>query len=364
MLGLLLNGVAMARISELHYSNAYARSSGVSEFLETALRPSENPADFTVSFYQSDGTVGFELALDAAAIPSFVDPDNNEVIFVISADNFPILLTDPDGGGATNYEAYALTNTTTGEVVDFYDIGGGTQTITAVDGVASGAESVNLPVLVGPNQTTSTLQFNQPNPDMLVYGTVAPGDTGLACFVAGTAISTAEGKKSVECILPGDLLETRDNGKQTVRWVGHSEVAGVGRFAPVRITRGTLGAKRDLFVSPQHRILVEGWQSELFFGASELLVPALALINGTSVRRVAMQRVTYVHVMFDQHQILDTHGVQSESFFPGDTALRGMVGETRDELFALFPELENRPGRYGQLCRPAISAREGALLRA
>jgi len=47
----------MARISELHYSNAYASASGVAEFVEVALAPGEDPADFTVSFYDADGTV-------------------------------------------------------------------------------------------------------------------------------------------------------------------------------------------------------------------------------------------------------------------------------------------------------------------
>ncbi|MEO0401268.1 MAG: type I secretion protein, partial [Pseudomonadota bacterium] len=176
----------MARISELHYSNAYARNSGVSEFLEVALGPSDDPADFVVGFYQSDGTLGIEVTLDDPRVVQSIDPENGEVIFVLSADNLPILLTDPDGGGSTNYEAYALTNTDTGEVLDFYDIGGGTQNIVAGSGAAAGAVSENLAVVVGPNSTTTSIQFNQPNPNLLVYESTSSGDTGVACFVAGT----------------------------------------------------------------------------------------------------------------------------------------------------------------------------------
>ena len=121
----------MARISELHYSNAYAASSGVSEFLEVSIGASEDPANFTVSFYQANGQVGIEIPLTSVPTAQVtVDADNNEVVYVISADDFPILLTDPNGGGSTNYEAYALTNTATGEVIDFYDIGGGTVSYT------------------------------------------------------------------------------------------------------------------------------------------------------------------------------------------------------------------------------------------
>lgn len=352
----------MARISELHYSNALANSSGVAEFLEVALRPDEDPADFTVSFYQNDGSVGIEIPLDDPGVQVSVDPENGEVIYVISADFFDIRLTDPDGGGSNNYEAYALTNTNTNEVIDFYDIGGGTQNITALDGVAAGATSDNLPVLVGPNSTTTTLQFNQPDPDTLVYAPLGPGDTGLACFTAGTMVETPDGLRAIESLRRGDKVNTLDQGPQTVAWVGQRSVAGVGRFAPVRISEGILGATRPLLVSPQHRILLGDWQSELLFGARELLVPAIALINDDTIRQIPQKRVTYVHVMFESHQILRTHGVLSESFFPGDVALDGLDTPVRDELFELFPELQSRHQTYGATCRHALTVREGRVL--
>lgn len=354
---------AVARISELHYSNAYARTSGVSEFLEVSLGPNENPADFTVSFYQANGNVGIEVQLDDPGVQVSVDPDNGEIVYVISADFFDIRLTDPDGGGSNNYEAYALTNTSTSDVVDFYDIGGGTQNITANNGAAAGATSDNLPVLVGPNSTTTTLQFNQPDPDVLTYGTVNPGDSGLACFAAGTLIDTASGERPVEMIKPGDLVMTRDDGLQPVRWVGSKTVRGHGRYAPVRIAAGTHGAIRDVLVSPQHRILVSGWQVELLFGEDEVLVPAKSLIDGEGVCWVSRDIVRYVHLLFDAHQIVSTGGLDSESFFPGQLALAALESETAKELFALFPELRDTPEVYGAPARAIQSGPQATLLR-
>lgn len=353
---------AVARISELHYSNAYARTSGVSEFLEVSLGPNENPADFTVSFYQANGNVGIEVQLDDPGVQISVDPDNGEIVYVISADFFDIRLTDPDGGGSNNYEAYALTNTSTNDVVDFYDIGGGTQNITANNGAAAGATSDNLPVLVGPNSTTTTLQFNQPDPDVLTYGTVNPGDSGLACFAAGTLIDTASGERPVEMIKPGDLVMTRDDGLQPVRWVGSKTVRGHGRYAPVRIAAGTHGAIRDVLVSPQHRILVSGWQVELLFGEDEVLVPAKSLIDGEGVCWVSRDIVRYVHLLFDAHQIVSTGGLDSESFFPGQLALAALESETAKELFALFPELRDTPEVYGAPARAIQSGPQATLL--
>lgn len=353
----------MARISELHYSNAYARNSGISEFLEVALGPNENPADFTVSFYNSDGSLGFEVQLDDPGVQMSVDPDNGELVYVISADVFDILLTDPDSGASGNYEAFALTNTSTSEVIDFYDIGGGTQNITADGGAASGAVSQNLPTLTGPSRTTTTLQFNQPNPDVLTYGTVGPGDTGLACFVAGTLIDTASGERPVEMLKPGDRVMTRDAGLQPVRWIGSKTVRGHGRFAPVRIAAGMYGADRDVYVSPQHRILVSGWQVELWFGETEVLVPAKALVDGQGVCWAPQDIVRYVHILFDAHQIVSTGGLDSESFYPGQLALGALAEETAQELYALFPELRDTPDCYGATARAIHSGPQATLLR-
>lgn len=356
----------MARISELHYSNAYARNSGVSEFLEVALGNGEDPADFTVSFYQADGSVGFEITLDDPRVTMSVDPENGEFIYVLSADNLPILLTDPDGGGANNYEAYALTNTGTApaDVIDFYDIGGGTQNITATDGAAAGATSDNVQPPTGPNSATTTIQWNQPNPDQVVFVPLSPGDTGVACFTAGTWIETDTGARLIETLVAGDLVRTRDAGFQPLRWAGRTRVAGQGDFAPIRVQKGTLGAKRDLHVSPQHRLLLRGWQAELLFGEAEVLVAAKALVNDKTIRRAPMPFVTYVHLMFDHHQILQTEGLDSESFLPGSYVLNTFEAETQDEILQLFPLLGDGASGYGGAARRICTAQEARLFAA
>jgi len=352
----------MARISELHYSNAYAASSGIAEFLEVALGPGEDPDDFTVSFYHANGQVGVEIPLTHPDVQVIPDPETGEINYVISADQFNIRLTDPNGGGSNNYEAYALSDTAAGEVVDFYDIGGGTTEITAVNGLAAGETSENLPVLAGPNQTTTTLQFNQPAPDTLSYESASPGDTGIACFTAGTRIDTTTGPRAVESLRPGDLVLTRDHGAQPLRWRGQSTVRGQGRFAPVRIAPGVLGAAAPIRVSPQHRLLVSGWQVDLHFGAPEVLVPALALVDGAGIHQDPCDLVTYVHLMFDQHQLVTTCGLVSESFLPGQQGMLGWDRETAEEIYALFPALRRNPRAYGPAARMICRGRDTRVL--
>ncbi|MFY0616476.1 Hint domain-containing protein [Shimia sp.] len=351
----------MARISELHYSNAYANSSGVSEFLEIALDPSEDPSDFVASFYNANGAVGFEVSLDDPGV-SVSTGAGGELVYVISADVYPIRLTDPNGNGANNYEAYALTNTDTNEVVDFYDIGGGTSEILALDGAAAGATSENIPVLSGPGTTTTTLQFNQPDPDNVTYETVDPGATGVICFVRGAMVSTPEGPKLIESLRPGDLVTTQDNGPKPIQWIGQRTVSGTGDLAPIQFDQGFLGATQPHSVSPNHRILLTGAHAEILFGESEVLVPAKALLHSDQTRRLKCDFVTYFHFMFDQHEIVTVDGVASESFYPGATGLSAMETAARDEVLMLFPELSEHDGHEWPAARMVTSMKEGMVI--
>ncbi len=351
----------MARISELHYSNAYASSSGISEFIEIALSSSEDPADFSMAFYEANGTPGLVVPLDDGDVQVTYDAQTDEYVYVISADFYDMLLTDPNGGGAGNYEAYALVNTDTSTVVEFLDIGGGTTAIEANGGLADGAVSENVPVLVGPNSTTTTIQFNQPNPDVQVYETAAAGDSGIVCFVSGTLIATPDGPRLVEDLCVGDLVETLDDGPQPIRWHGARTVAGTGAFAPIRLDGAAFGGAGALYVSPQHRVLLQGWQAEMLIGEDQVLAAATHLLNDRTVVRAPRASVTYHHIMFDAHQIITANGVLCESFYPGDAALRALAPEAADELFTLFPELTRPYADYGPMARVELKAHEGRL---
>ena len=116
-------------------------------------------------------------------------------------------------------------------------------------------------------------------------------------------------------------------------------------------------------MSPQHRILITGWQAELLFGEDEVLVPAISLVNGTTVTQDPCDIVRYIHLLFDRHQLVTTSGLISESFFPGQEGLAGLGSDTRDELLTLFPQLGNHPEAYGLAARPVRQDRTTALLR-
>jgi Hint domain len=180
------------------------------------------------------------------------------------------------------------------------------------------------------------------------------------CFVAGTRIRVPGGEVAVEEIAVGDLVETMDHGPQPVRWIGRRRVRGSGDFAPVRIEAGVLGNVRVLLVSPQHRMLITGWRAELLFGEAEILIAAKHLAGLAGISFAPADRVEYVHLMFDRHEIIFAESAATESFFPG-SAMLGPESDMRSEVGRLFPELFS-PGRHRSAVRPFATAREARVL--
>ncbi|MEO0937212.1 MAG: Hint domain-containing protein [Pseudomonadota bacterium] len=177
-------------------------------------------------------------------------------------------------------------------------------------------------------------------------------NTNVACFTAGTRIETVDGPVPVEALRRGTRLRTASEIDRPVRAVLRREVDGSGQFAPVCIAAGVLGNARDLIVSPAHRMLLSGWQAEMFCGAPEVLVSASGLERGDLVYRVPCARVAYFHILLDRHEIIYAEGAPTESYhLSSEDAEAVQAGEAipvASEIAALFPELlqcASRPAR-------------------
>ena len=249
----------------------------------------------------------------------------------------------------------------------------GTLTITHINGQAvTAGQTVNL--TTGQTVTLNadgTLTFNADSDEEIVNFTYSiESDNGITdtafvtvsqvpCFVAGTVIETQSGPRLVEDLKPGDMVLTQDNGYQPLRWIGSRQVAALGDMAPIEIARNTFGVHERVQVSPLHRILVEDGHAELLFGEPEVLIAAKHLVNDDTVRRVEGGSVTYVHLMFDAHEIVFSNGLASESFLPGPMVSNIFEAETLAEICAIFPELDPETGDgYGASARRILKAYE------
>lgn len=196
----------------------------------------------------------------------------------------------------------------------------------------------------------------------------------LPCFCAGTEIMTPTGPVLVEDLRPGDMVLTQDNGPQPIRWAGcslrtHRDLLARPDHAPIRIGRGALGPDmpaRDLYLSPQHRVLLQGWSVELAIGESEAFCPAKALIGQPGIEQMpATGDVLYYHIMFEHHEVIDSNGLQTESFLLGDTICDGMDPAYVEEINSLFPNMlsaANRP--HIKPARPIMKRHEVAAMQA
>ena len=167
----------------------------------------------------------------------------------------------------------------------------------------------------------------------------------------GTLIETDSGPRPVESLKLGDLIETLENGFQPLRSVARQRMRGTAGSAPICIAAGVLGNAKPLGLAPHHRVLITGWQAELYFGQDEILIEAVSLLNGSTVTREDTAQIEYIGLGFDDHQIILAQDVGIESDMPHHS--QGFIQ-------AMSPRKMETVD--GNLLRPAGIGTEAALL--
>jgi hypothetical protein len=155
----------------------------------------------------------------------------------------------------------------------------------------------------------------------------------VICFYPGTMVRTPDSEVAVEALKPGDVVMSSDGRELPVRWLGRQTVSMVFadpvRVLPIRIKAGALGENvpaRDLLVSPDHALLVDG-----------SLIQAGALVNGTSIvrERDVPKTFTYYHVEVEDHSLILAENTPAETFIDN---IDRMGFDNWNEYQALYPE--------------------------
>ena len=316
----------------------------------------------TISYTVDDGNGGEDDGVITVNVTVPTDPTDGE------SNRAPVAVDDMITATATDPETFDPSANDT-------DADGDELTITSVGEAQNGSVTLNAD---GTVTYVADETFN--GTDSYDY-TIDDGnggtDTGtvtvevLPCFTPGTLIATPKGERLVEDLEVGDRVITRDNGIQEIRWIGRKELTGFQlarkpHLKPVLIQQGALGKnlpEHDLLVSPNHRVLVANDKTALYFEEREVLAAAKHLTGLDGVDEVDTLGVTYIHMMFDNHEVVLSNGAWTESFQPGDLSLRGIGDEQRQEIFELFPELEHAEGlkAYGA-ARRSLKKHEAQLL--
>ena len=218
---------------------------------------------------------------------------------------------------------------------------------------AAGATATYDPIAqtlkVTSNGVTDTLSNPGTTQNFTVTADGAGGTELVVCFAAGTRIATADGEVAVEELAIGDRLVTAMGEPRPIRWLGHRKVdcrrhPRPHEVMPVRIAAHALGPNRpahDLRVSPGHAICVD------LLG--EVLIPAGALVNGSTIVQQEVESVTYWHVELEGgHDILFAENLPCESYL--EMGNRSFFAEA--EATALHAVPDARAITHADFCRP------------
>ncbi len=135
--------------------------------------------------------------------------------------------------------------------------------------------------------------------------------TEVACFAAGTLISTPSGERLVQQLAVGDLVMTLSGAARPIAWIGVGKVLATrGRRSaatPVIVRKGALADNvphHDLHVTKGHSLFVD-----------DVLIPVEYLINHRSIAwDDRAQEVAIFHIELETHDVLLANGAPAESY--------------------------------------------------
>jgi hypothetical protein len=180
------------------------------------------------------------------------------------------------------------------------------------------------------------VKINQDQTEDDNFGDWGAGTVQMPCYAAGTCIMTARGEVPVEALALGDKAVLADGRMAPVVWLGHRRVdcrrhLRPEQVWPVRVCAGTFGTgkpTRDLLLSPDHAVFVDG-----------VLIPVRHLVDGVTIRQEMLERITYFHVELARHDLLLAEGLPCESFL--DTGQRAAF-TNGGVAVQLHPDLSQR----------------------
>ncbi|MER5171653.1 Hint domain-containing protein [Thioclava kandeliae] len=310
-----------------------------------------------------EGDSGVDTVKGGAGNDTILGGDSDSLAGGADADDFIISNTDATNGSNTTVTVEGGSGGNDWDTLDYSGLISAGYTVTSI---TKTAETNGNPGFDG------TIKFYNASTNSCQTINFTDIEELVPCFTPGTLIATPHGETPVEDLKVGDKVITRDNGIQEIRWAGRrdltkAELNAAPHLKPVLIRAGSLGPdlpERDMIVSPNHRMLVANAQTSLFFEEHEVFVSAKHMQGMAGVSTAETLGTSYLHFMFDRHEVVLGNGAWTESFQPGDQTLGSMGNAQRDEIFALFPELRTHKGVDDyQAARKSLKRFEAELLK-
>lgn len=187
-----------------------------------------------------------------------------------------------------------------------------------IDGVFIAGTSINFT-----NPTDYTIYGNILAKAAVTFGGTGSAtiNTNIVCYLKGTKILTENGYVEIEKLNVGDRVVSKGkirNNKyidsenhfslEPIIWIGNFKVLNLtSKSLPICIQADAFGKNNpfeNLYVSPAHRILIEG-----------KMVMAKKLVNGKTIFQDTNHNpVEYYHLELESHSSILANGVLSESY--------------------------------------------------
>jgi Hint domain len=220
---------------------------------------------------------------------------------------------------------------------------------------------VTVPSDYGSGQIVATANIDAPPGDTNSADNTSSATMDIVCFASGTLIRTVRGEVAVENLVIGDRVVTSSGEHRPITWLGHRTIDCRNHprpddVRPVRIAAHAFGANRparDLMVSPGHALCVD------LLG--EVFVKAGALVNGATIARAPLDKVTYWHVELESHDVLLAENLPAESYLPASN--RAFFVENGVVAISATPDGDASQQASAGYCRPLYDS-EGVVLDA
>ncbi len=214
-----------------------------------------------VSQFNDDADVSLDLSQG-----TLIGDGVGAVTFSLSAGSKSISETFATG---TDAQAYF-----TNDVIDLGALGTLTQNDTSINDTS--LLDIDVSLSVDPS-----------TPESGFYAEIA---ASVQCFMRGTRVLTDQGEVPVETLAIGDCVRTLSGEPKPIKWIGHRTVdcsrhPHPEKVWPVRIQAYAFGEgwpHRDLFLSPDHAVYIEG-----------VFIPIKYLQNGKTVQQRSVRTVIY-----------------------------------------------------------------------
>lgn len=141
-------------------------------------------------------------------------------------------------------------------------------------------------------------------------------------------IDTPLGGVSLMSLRVGGRVQTRDNGLQSVAWMGTRglttrDLTRDAHLCPIHIKAGALGRGApfaDVTVLQNQRVFAARAQSLVAMERDFDMVPAKHLVGLPGIQMSQAPWFTMRYAMFERHQIIQINGIWVESVQPADTS--------------------------------------------